>query len=115
MRWKPLGHLLPILAVLGLVLGPVAGVVGTVPAQAAKTMSAAMSADMPCPHKAPNGDKPCCADMIACAMPCGQLVGMPGKAEVAQMPFGMASLIVPANDDGPVGLPPSPPIRPPRA
>jgi hypothetical protein len=111
MRWNPLSRVLSVLAVLGLVLGPIAGLVGTMPAQAAMTMPA----DMPCPHKAPDAGKPCCAEMVACAMPCGQLVGMPGNADVAQMPFGIACLMVPANDDGPVGLPPSPPIRPPRA
>ena len=110
--------LLAALAVLALLLAPLARPAMAMPAVMHATMgdhaSMEMTADMPCcPEKAPVPD--CakgCPLMAMCAA--GSLQYMPTVSALV-VPFTLASVVIPANGANLDGLTQRPPPRPPKA
>jgi hypothetical protein len=111
--WLILRRLLPILAIMGLVVAPLAA---PMPAAAmARASPAAMADDMPCcPHE--NPAMPDCAKacplMAICLAKCFQNVPVAG-ASISALRI-VAEQIVPANEAQGESLPQAPLPRPPR-
>ena len=109
-----LRNLLPLLAIVGLILAPVARspLAMEFAVAAADDAVAGMPADMPCcPDKAPASD--CgkdCPLMAMCMSPCQTV---PGTSLV--IPYQLAGLIAPSDDAYPEHLGQAPPGRPPKA
>jgi hypothetical protein len=112
--------LLAILAIVGLVVGPIAKPAMAMPypvhtgaASGEPDATMAMPEDMPCcPTKAPIPD--CCKDCLFMGMCATQFLcdAVPGAGFV--LPFGLASVILPGNDMDVAGLSQRPPPRPPK-
>src|SRR4051812_43519316 len=108
--WLALCRLLPILAIVGLVMAPLAA-----PAAAAAmtgTSTAAMTDDMPCCPKPPMPDcAKACPLMAVCLAKCFQNVSIVGAVTA---PLIVAERIVPPDEAQWDSLPQAPPPRPPR-
>jgi hypothetical protein len=111
--WSVLRCLLPILALVGIVLAPLAA-----PAAAAAMTHASMAAmadDMPCcPHEKPVMPDcgKSCPLMAVCTAKCFQNLSAPASA--VAVPLTQAGVIVPADDALGASLAQAPPSRPPR-
>jgi hypothetical protein len=114
-----LRHLLPLLAVIGLLLTPMTRSVSAMSAMhseaagAAEDAVASMPADMPCcPDKAPaSGCAKDCPLLAICMSSCMQNLSGTGLL----IPHRLAGLVVPGNDASPEHLGQAPPGRPPKA
>jgi hypothetical protein len=111
--------LLAILAIVGLVLGPIAKPVMAMPTpmhmgvDQAMVNEAAMPEDMPCcPTKAPIPD--CGKDCLFMAMCATQFLANAVQGVWLVIPLGLASVFFPGNDTDVAGLSQGPPPRPPK-
>ena len=112
-RLSAIRYLFAALAILGLILAPIATPAAAMPAGMSDEASMAMPADMPCcPDQAPMpGCGKDCPLMAACSAP--SVCDTPRGAVLA-VPLVLASLVVPGNDAGLRGLRERPPPRPPK-
>ena len=117
-RLSAIRYLFAALAILGLILAPIATPATAMPAAISDTgmsdeASMAMPADMPCcPDQAPMpGCGKDCPFMAACNAP--SVCDTP-RATVFAVPLVLASLVVPGSDAGLSGLSERPPPRPPK-
>jgi hypothetical protein len=110
-----IGRLLGLLAIIGLVVAPIAGAEVALPNEATAMVddsAMGMSQDMPCcPKKAPTPDcSKDCPLMAICAtqLPCNAVQGLG-----LLIPLKLAGLLFPGNESDVAGVSQSPPLRPP--
>lgn len=112
-----LRHMLPALAVMGLLVAPIARSASAVPsaptAAAVEDATASMPEGMPCcPDETPASD--CaknCPLLAICMSPCMQSFAATGLS----IPYRLAGLVAPDNDSRLEGLGQPPPGKPPKA
>jgi hypothetical protein len=112
-RLSAIRYLFAALAIVGLILAPIASPAAAMPAAMSDDASMAMPADMPCcPDQAPMpGCGKDCPFMAVCSAPsvCDTPRGM-----VLAVPPVLAGLVDPGHDAGLNGLNQRPPPRPPK-
>jgi hypothetical protein len=113
----PIRHLLAVLAIVGLILTPIArpmmAIAAEMPAAMDEHAAMEMPGDMPCcPKQAPMPD--CAKDCLFMAMCAAQFACNPMQGAGLVMPLGLAGIFVPVNDATVAGVSHGPPPRPPK-